>query len=158
MKRFLSFYWMSVDTGVSNLSALITYPIWGILSKFSRSFRERANIYDTESSNAFSKRGSQNERRTDSACFALPGLSLFCLLLILGSLFNVPIRFYHFIIFLVLIMYAVYWCISTAHKNKESYEEEFYHLSDKQRKKWIMLSCLFVLVCIVLPIVLLPIT
>ncbi|MBR5685160.1 MAG: hypothetical protein IKX18_03270 [Muribaculaceae bacterium] len=55
-------------------------------------------------------------------------------------------------------MYAVYWCISTAHKNKESYEEEFYHLSDKQRKKWIMLSCLFVLVCIVLPIVLLPIT
>lgn len=154
MKRLLSLYWMSVDAGLSHVTARITSPVIGLLSKFSRSFRE---INDYRSSKAFSqRRNGQNDSPVHIASFALPGISLFSLLMIAFSLLNVPISFYHLIIFLALFAFAVYMCIKTVKNNKDDYKKEFKQMSGTQRRKWIILSCLFVLVCIILPFILMP--
>ena len=106
-----------MDAGLSHLTARITSPVIGLLSKFSRSFRE---ISDIRSSEAFSqRRNGQSDYPVYIASFALPGISLFSLLMIAFSLLNVPISFYHLIIFLVLFAFAVYMCIKTVKKNKE---------------------------------------
>lgn len=153
MKKFLSFYWMSVDYGLSRLASVIAKPVLSLFSNVSPAFRERANAYDDRSS------GRQNQRNDDarvySLAFALPGLSLFSLIMILGALFNVPMKIYHLVIILALIIVGVCACIKTVAKNADSHKQEFQQLSDSQKKKWVMLSCLFVLMCIVLPFIML---
>ncbi len=153
MKKFLSLYWMSVDYGLKQLATLIANPFLRLFSNISPAFRERANANDYQSSGNPNQR--TNSARTDSLAFALPGISLFSLVMILGALFDVPMKIYHLVILLALIIAGVYACIVTVMKNKDSHKQEFQQMSYTQRRKWIMLSSLFVLMCIILPFIML---
>ena len=153
MKKFLSLYWMSVDYGLKQLATLIANPFLRVFSNISPAFRERANANDYQSSGNPNQR--TNSARTDSLAFALPGISLFSLVMILGALFDVPMKIYHLVILLALIIAGVYACIVTVMKNKDSHKQEFQQMSYTQRRKWVMLSSLFVLMCIILPFIML---
>ncbi|MBQ3730696.1 MAG: hypothetical protein II905_02965 [Muribaculaceae bacterium] len=153
MKKFLSLYWMSVDYGLKQLATLIANPFLRLFSNISPAFRERANANDYQSSGNPNQR--TNSARTDSLAFALPGISLFSLVMILGALFDVPMKIYHLVILLALIIAGVYACIVTVMKNKDSHKQEFQQMSYTQRRKWVMLSSLFVLMCIILPFIML---
>ncbi len=153
MKKFLSLYWMSVDYGLKQLATLIANPFLRLFSNISPAFRERANANDYQSSGNPNQR--TNSARTDSLAFALPGISLFSLVMILGALFDVPMKIYHLVILLALIIAGVYACIVTVMKNKDSHKQEFQQMSYTQRRKWVLLSSLFVLMCIILPFIML---
>ena len=153
MKKFLSFYWLSVDYGLKRLASLIAKPFLNLFSNISPAFRERANANDYQSSDNPNQRS--NSARTDSLAFAIPGISLFSLVMILGALFDVPMKIYHLVILLALIIAGVYACIVTVIKNKDSHKQEFQQMSYTQRRKWVMLSSLFVLMCIILPFIML---
>jgi uncharacterized membrane protein YidH (DUF202 family) len=144
---------MSVDYGLKQLATLIANPFLRLFSNISPAFRERANANDYQSSGNPNQR--TNSARTDSLAFALPGISLFSLVMILGALFDVPMKIYHLVILLALIIAGVYACIVTVMKNKDSHKQEFQQMSYTQRRKWVMLSSLFVLMCIILPFIML---
>ncbi len=144
---------MSVDYGLKQLATLIANPFLRLFSNISPAFRERANANDYQSSGNPNQR--TNSARTDSLAFALPGISLFSLVMILGALFDVPMKIYHLVILLALIIAGVYACIVTVMKNKDSHKKEFQQMSYTQRRKWVMLSSLFVLMCIILPFIML---
>ena len=144
---------MSVDYGLKQLATLIANPFLRLFSNISPAFRERANANDYQSSGNPNQR--TNSARTDSLAFALPGISLFSLVMILGALFDVPMKIYHLVILLALIIAGVYACIVTVMKTKDSHKQEFQQMSYTQRRKWVMLSSLFVLMCIILPFIML---
>lgn len=155
--RILSLYQASVRHGSGYITALIMYPMFKLMSQMSPSFRQNLDVYDFKSylQNYRRRNSDDNDVWIDRASMIIPCVSLFALILIVLSSLNVPVRGVHVAIILALIIaMAVYVWKQLDLKIAEQYKREFKQMASQRRRKWVLCSCLCLLLTALLPFML----
>lgn len=155
--RILSHYQASVRRGSGYITALIMYPVVKLMSQMSPSLRQNFEVYDFKSylKNYRRRNNDDSDVWVGQASIIIPCVSLFALILIVLSALNVPVTGVHVAIILALIIaLAVFVWKRLDSTIVEQYKREFKQMNQPQRRKWVLGSCLCLLLSVLLPFIL----